>query len=216
MISLRFLLLSSIFYLVLSLSAGRWDVWSFVAWPGVVWLAGTLTYGWLERVNPALVQERMHPPNDRDRATRRLTLLPLLGVLVTAGLDVRFGWSQLPLGLVVASLVLFALSFALVAWVLAVNSFASSAVRVQTERGHAVISHGPYAWVRHPMYLATLLACISSGPALGSWFAGLLTLPIVALFIRRTRVEDRMLFAELSGYAEYAARVRWRVVPYVF
>jgi protein-S-isoprenylcysteine O-methyltransferase Ste14 len=79
-----------------------------------------------------------------------------------------------------------------------------------------VITTGPYALVRHPMYLAVALVCLGSGPALGSWWAGLALVPVLAIFVRRTVIEDRMLHRELAGYAEYAARVRWRVVPGVF
>ena len=132
---------------------------------------------------------------------------------MVAGLDVRFGWSPVPLAVQVAALVAFTGAFLLTGWVLASNPFASSAVRIQGERGHRVIDTGPYGVVRHPMYLAVLIVALVSGPALGSWLATLPLLLLVAIFLRRTRVEDDMLLRELDGYADYARRVRWRVVP---
>jgi protein-S-isoprenylcysteine O-methyltransferase Ste14 len=158
----------------------------------------------------------MRPPSDRDRATRRLVALPYLAHLVIAGLDARYEWSAVPEGVTIAGLALVAAGFLLVGWTLLTNPFASSAVRVQEERAHRVISTGPYALVRHPMYLAVLLVCLGAGPALASWYAGLLLLPMVAVFIRRTLLEDAMLHGELPGYADYASRVRSRVVPGVF
>jgi protein-S-isoprenylcysteine O-methyltransferase Ste14 len=197
-------------------AAGRWDVWFFWAWTGVIWTTATFTYTWLGHRDPEFLRERLAPPSDRDRATRRLVALPFLALLVIAGLDVRLGWSPVPLGATIAGLGLVALGFALVAWVLLTNRFASSAVRIQEERGHRVITNGPYRIVRHPMYLAVVLVCIGSGPALGSWLATLPLLPVAAIFVRRTRIEDRMLLRELAGYDTYASNVRWRVIPLVF
>jgi protein-S-isoprenylcysteine O-methyltransferase Ste14 len=215
MMFLRMAVPSAAMVALLSLCAGRWDVWNFWAWVGVMWLTGSITYTVLLRVNPGLVAERLKPPDDRDRATRRLVALPFLSHLVLAGLDARYGWSHVPLALVIVGLVLEALGFGLVAWTLLSNPFASSAVRIQNEREHRVISSGPYALVRHPMYLAVFLVCLGGGPAVGSWFAWLTLLPIIAIFVRRTLLEDSMLQKELPGYPEYSARVRWRLIPFV-
>lgn len=201
---------------VLSFAAGRADVWGFWAWAVMMWLMSVGVHAWLRRKNPDLIAERMRPPSDRDRSTRRLMLPPLLAALVVTGLDVRFGWSTVPLSVQIAGLVLVAVGFALVGWVLLTNPFASSAVRIQEDRGQHVISSGPYALVRHPMYLAMVFVCLGSGPALGSWWGGLLFLTLLPVFVRRTLLEDRMLSDELAGYRDYAARVRWRVVPHVF
>jgi len=108
------------------------------------------------------------------------------------------------------------LGFALVGWTLLTNPFASTAVRVQSERSHQVISHGPYGWVRHPMYLAVVIVTLGGRPAVGSWWAGPVLLPLLPIFVRRTLVEDRMIHEELGGYRRYATGVRWRVIPFVF
>ncbi len=216
MITLRLTIATAAIVAVLFLAAGRLDVWQFWAWGGVMWLTSVVAYALLARYSPELVAERMKPPSDRDRATRRLVALPFLGLLVVAGLDARFGWSDVPLLLQLGGLALVALGFVLVGWVLLTNPFASSAVRIQAERGQRVISSGPYGIVRHPMYLAVVLVCAGTGPALASWYAWPTLAPVVAIFIRRTLVEDRMLHEELEGYAEYAKQVRYRVVPFVF
>jgi protein-S-isoprenylcysteine O-methyltransferase Ste14 len=122
----------------------------------------------------------------------------------------------MPLAARLVGLSLVATAMGLVGWTLLENPFASSAVRIQPERGQRVITTGPYAIVRHPMYLGVLLFCLGSGPALGSWWSALPLVAVVPVFIRRTLLEDRMLQAELVGYADYSARVRWRVVPGVF
>jgi protein-S-isoprenylcysteine O-methyltransferase Ste14 len=96
------------------------------------------------------------------------------------------------------------------------NPFYSSAVRVQSDRGHRAIANGPYRFVRHPGYAATILAVIGGGLALGSWTAMLPVLGFIALFLRRTVLEDRMLRCDLPGYAEYATTVRFRILPGVF
>jgi protein-S-isoprenylcysteine O-methyltransferase Ste14 len=215
-LALRLLVLAVLLLSPLLLAAGRLDVWGAWGWALVMWLSATTIYGLMLCRSPALVEERLRPPSDRDRATRRLVVAPVLLHLVLAGLDARLGWSRVPLAVQVSALAATAAGFALVGWVLLTNPFASSAVRIQSERGHAVITHGPYALVRHPMYLATLLVCLSMGPALGSWWAALALLPVIAVFIRRTALEDRMLCDELDGYGSYAQRIRWRVVPLVF
>jgi protein-S-isoprenylcysteine O-methyltransferase Ste14 len=111
---------------------------------------------------------------------------------------------------------LVAAAMGIVGWTLLENPFASSAVRIQEDRGQRVISTGPYALVRHPMYLGVLLFCLGSGPLLGSWWAALPLATMLPVFVRRTLLEDRMLQAELVGYREYAKTVRFRVVPGVF
>ncbi len=198
-------------------AAGRVDLpwlWAYLAvWS--LYIGGSSMLAW--RINPDLVAERMRPPSDRDRLTRLLAIGPGLGHLVVAGLDVgRFGWSHVGPGAHVAGLLAVAAGMTFVGWTFVTNRFASSAVRIQSERGHTVVDTGPYALVRHPMYLGVFLVALGSGPALGSWWAALVIAPIIPIFVRRTRLEDRMLHQELAGYPEYAARTRWRVVPWIF
>ena len=116
----------------------------------------------------------------------------------------------------VVALVLFALAWIVLVWAMYVNRFFSSIPRIQSERGHTVISSGPYRFVRHPGYTAGLLAAITSGIALGSWISTFIAPIALALLVWRTMVEDRMLQRDLPGYADYAARVQYRLVPGVW
>jgi protein-S-isoprenylcysteine O-methyltransferase Ste14 len=166
--------------------AGRW-VPAFFAYALMLWLVAGTVYTILLRKSPGLVAE-----------------------------DARFGWSAVPAAAQIGGFLASGGALVLVGWTLLSNPYASTAVRIQAERGHTVISAGPYAFVRHPMYLAVLLFGIGSGPALGSWWSGLALLPVLIVFVRRTLVEDRMLHDELPGYDAYARKVRFRVVPGVF
>jgi protein-S-isoprenylcysteine O-methyltransferase Ste14 len=211
---------TSVFAIAVSIplfaGAGRW-VPAFFAYAVMLWLVSGTVYTVLLRKSPGLVAERLKPPSDRDRASRRIALPLALVHYLIAGLDVgRFGWSSVPLAVQIAAFFTVIGAFALVGWTLLSNPYASTAVRIQSERGHTVISTGPYAFVRHPMYLAVLLFVLASGPALGSWWSELALLPVLAVFVRRTLLEDRMLHAELPGYAAYAEKVRFRVVPGLF
>lgn len=197
-------------------SAGRFDVPAFYAYVGL-WLAQMVgTYAALARRHPDLIEERAKPPSDRDRATRAVSMLPAMGHLVLAGLDARWGLTHVPLAAQTTAFVVLAAGLWFVTWTLTTNRFASTAVRIQQERGQTVITHGPYAIVRHPMYLGVVLVSLSGGVALGSWWSALALCTLVPVFLRRTAKEDRMLHDELDGYREYAARVRHRVLPFVY
>jgi protein-S-isoprenylcysteine O-methyltransferase Ste14 len=149
-----------------------------------------------------------------DRAIIRAYSVLLMAMLLLAPLDaVRFRWSRVPLvfqGL--ALLGLFA-AWSLVIWAFRVNAFLAEYVRIQTERGHAVCTTGPYRFVRHPMYVAVIVTILLVPVLLGSLYALIPAGLIAALFVLRTALEDRTLRAELSGYEEYARTVRWRLVP---
>ena len=154
-----------------------------------------------------------HPPG------LRLYFIFLLCVAhwTIAGLDRRFHWSDtVPLSLRIAALAVFAVGLALFIWAMHVNRFFSSVVRIQQERGHEVVTAGPYRWVRHPGYAGAIPAIVASGMALCSWLVTALGALGVPLLLWRTILEDRTLRAELPGYAEYAQQVRWRLLPGVW
>jgi len=111
------------------------------------------------------------------------------------------------------ALVLFGLAWIVLLWAMHVNWFFSSIPRIQSERGHVVITTGPYRFVRHPGYTAALVAAVTSGIALGSWISTFIAPVALALLVWRTTVEDRMLRRDLPGYPEYVSRVRYRLVP---
>src|SRR5262249_54379132 len=143
----------------------------------------------------------------------------LLAHLGFAGADVgRLHVSDgVPAWLVAAGLVGLAGTFAVELWAMHVNRFFSSVIRIQPDRGQYVVQSGPYRLVRHPGYAAGILLSLSSGLALGSWGAAALLSPFaVPALVWRTVREDRQLQRELPGYAEYAAKVRYRLLPFVW
>ena len=137
-----------------------------------------------------------------------------LGMLILAGLDVRFGWSpEIPLALQVATLVLAVLGYLVSAWAAASNKFYARFVRIQKERGHTVATGGPYQYVRHPGYAGLVIFYFAGALALGSLWTLMLNGLASLLLVARTALEDKTLLEELDGYKEYAGRVRYRLVP---
>ncbi|HJT11079.1 MAG TPA: isoprenylcysteine carboxylmethyltransferase family protein [Dongiaceae bacterium] len=199
-----------------------------LAWPaGWIFLlefslASALITGWLLRHNPALLEERMKPLIQReqkpwDRRLMAAFLFLWCAWFVVMSLDaVRFAWSDMPLWLQALGAVAIAASMYIMFLIMRANSFAVPVVKIQAERGHRVISDGPYAIVRHPMYSGTLLLIAGLPLLLGSWW-GLALAPVISLlFAIRAVMEERTLMAELPGYTDYAARVRYRMIPGVW
>ena len=168
--------------------------------------------------DPDMMRERLAPgPGNRDLLTRRLSGVLLIAHWVLVGIDVSpLRFSQVPWGVQVAGLVGFAAALSFLLRAMWANPFYSFVVRVQTERGHQVVAKGPYRFVRHPGYAATLFGMLSGGVALGSWLAMLPILMVCGLFIRRTLLEDRLLQQELEGYLDFAQKVRYRLVVGLF
>jgi protein-S-isoprenylcysteine O-methyltransferase Ste14 len=197
-------------------SAGRWDlpwVWAYLGTFATSTVIGMLL------VDPGLIQERLRPgPGGQDYAGTVAAVAAWTGQHVLAGLDVgRYHWSDtVPSAVRAIALVAVAAALALVIWAMAVNRFFSSAIRIQTDRGHHLITSGPYAYVRHPAYAVSPLIFVGAGLALGSWLAALLGLLLVVPILRRTAREDRVLHERLEGYPAYARRVRYRLVPGVW
>jgi protein-S-isoprenylcysteine O-methyltransferase Ste14 len=196
-------------------SAGRVDIPEF--WVYVAALAGVTVIELLV-IDPDLVQERMRPGGKPLPAGYWLLGLLPVAHWVMAGLDRgRVYWSDtVPLRMRLIGLVVLVLAQVVILWAMHVNRFFSSVVRIQTERGHHVITTGPYRWVRHPGYAAALLMILASGLGLGSWLATLIALAGVPLLMVRTRNEEAVLQRDLPGYADYAQQVRFRLVPLIW
>ncbi len=149
-----------------------------------------------------------------DRQIVSAFMLVGLAVTVTAALDVRFGVSfRMPVVVKGVALLLVIVSFALVNWAMRSNRFFSPALRIQLERGHSVVSGGPYAYLRHPGYLGIIVSQFAVPLLLGSMLAFLVGILGVVLMVIRTMLEDRTLRQELPGYAAYVEQVRFRLIP---
>jgi protein-S-isoprenylcysteine O-methyltransferase Ste14 len=195
-------------------AAGRLDVPMF--WLYIAVLAAT-SIASLFLTDEDLVQERMRPGGHPPGLSLYFVFLLCMAHWILAGLDRRFHWSNtVPTSLRIAALAVVAAGLAFFVWAMHVNRFFSSVVRIQQERGHHLVSSGPYHWVRHPGYAGAIAAIVASGIALCSWLATAVGALGVALVLWRVIVEDRTLQAELPGYPEYAQRVRWRLLPGVW
>lgn len=165
---------------------------------------------------PALLEKRLNH-KEKEKAQRGVVALSglmfPLGFLLSA-LDFRFGWSCVPVWLVAVAAVLFLLGYAMYAEVMRENAYLSRTVEVQ--EGQKVISTGLYSLVRHPMYLATLFMFLPIPLILGS-FWGLIPMALYpVLIVVRILDEEKLLTEELSGYAEYKARVKYRLIPFLW
>jgi protein-S-isoprenylcysteine O-methyltransferase Ste14 len=194
-------------------SAGTFAIpsfWVYLAIMGAVFVAS------LTMLDPELLQERMHPGGQPPPLGLKVFTIVLFVHFIVAGLDRgRLHLSDtVPLWLQAVALAVLAATYVLVLWAMRVNRFFSSVVRIQSDRGQFVVTTGPYAVVRHPGYLAGILVIVASGIALGSWLAAaLLIVTSLPFLLYRAITEDRVLLAQLPGYRDYAARVRWRLIP---
>ncbi len=167
--------------------------------------------------NPEIIAERgkLHKGTARfDKVFLALYTATLAATLVVGGLDaVRFGWAPLGPAWILPGALLFTLGMALAAGAMAVNRHLETTVRIQQERGHQVVTTGPYRFVRHPMYVGSLLQIAGMPMVLGSAWSAVFAFAAAVCMIGRTALEDRMLHRDLPGYAEYARRTRYRLVP---
>lgn len=211
-----------VFALALFLAAGT------VVWPAG-WAFLVLYFGfgiaiclWLLRHNPGLLMERMTGIGKRDlKAWDKVFIVLLIGYfhawLVLMPLDaVRFHWSHMPVWLQVVGAILLLCSFYLLFLTVRENSFLSPAVRIQKERGHTVVSTGPYRYVRHPMYAAFIPLMVGSTLLLGSWYGLPFGLILVVGLAFRAVQEERVLREELPGYDVYMSQVKYRLIPYIW
>lgn len=200
--------------------AGWWQAWVFSL---LVMLAGIGGRLWAEKRHPGLLAERNTAAAAADIKPWDKILAPLMALsisfplIIVAGLDHRYGWSlEFPTWLTILGLLLIAVGYGFGAWAMAENRFFSGVVRIQSERGHAVCESGPYQFVRHAGYAGNMLSLPGIVLALGSLWAILPAVVALVITLVRTSLEDRTLQAELPGYAEYAQRVRYRLIPGIF
>jgi protein-S-isoprenylcysteine O-methyltransferase Ste14 len=205
--------------LLLFVAAGTvryWQAWAFLA---VFFAAATLITFYLEEHDPALLQRRMAGgPTAEKQSEQKIIMLfasiGFIGLLVVPALDHRFGWSTVPLPAVIVGDVLVAVGFAIIFRVFKENTFTSA--RIEIANDQKVVSTGPYAVVRHPMYAGAFLYLLGMPLALGSYWGLLVLVPMMATVIWRLFDEEKLLADGLPGYAQYQRAVRWRLIPGIF
>ncbi len=206
-----------LFAIVLFVPAGRMDWTAGWLYLGLMIATFVVNYVHLQRKNPTLIKHRMRPGKGTKRwdVAWMCLFTPLfLSIYIVAGFDaVRYGWASMPEWCWSVGMLLFLPGTVLLGWSMGVNPFFEKTVRIQTERGHHVIESGPYRFVRHPGYLGFLGWLLATPLLLCSWWAFVPALLSAAALVVRTALEDRTLHSELTGYAEYASRVRFRLIP---
>ena len=166
--------------------------------------------------SPSLLEKRLSAKEGEKTQKGVVAVSGLLFVagFVVAGLDFRFGWSHVPAWAVIVASVILIVSYALYAEVMRENAYLSRTVEVQ--KGQYVVDTGLYSIIRHPMYAVTVWLFLSIPVVLGSWWSLLCFTPYVAVIIVRIFNEEKMLTAELNGYAEYKKRVKYRLIPFIW
>ncbi len=199
---------------------GWWQAWLYSLLIVAVGIGGHM---WAEQRHPGLMAERQNPESIQNAKPWDKVLAPLMAVSVgypmvlVAGLDHRYDWSsEFALWLIVVGFVLISLGYAFAAWALAENRFFSSVVRIQTNRGHVVCDSGPYRFVRHPGYAGNILALFGIVLALGSVWTLIPAAVASVIAVIRTVLEDQTLQEELPGYRDYARRVRYKLIPWIY
>jgi protein-S-isoprenylcysteine O-methyltransferase Ste14 len=203
---------------------GWWQAWVYTLLISAAGIGGRI---WAEQRHPGLTAERQNIESMQNAKAWDKVLAPLMAVsisypmVIVAGLDHRFNWTaywagEFPLWLTVIGFFLIAFGYAFAAWAVVENRFFSSVVRIQTERGHVVCDTGPYRFVRHPGYAGNVLALFGIVLALSSVWTLIPAAVATLISVIRTALEDRTLLEELTGYPDYAQRVRYRLLPGVY
>lgn len=201
------------------LISGRWGWWEAWVMAAVFILTFIVSRVLAARKTPDILKERANYGQQENTQPWDKWLSPLVAfgsvfILLVAGLDALYHWSagfSLPVEMV--GLALIVAGYILASYALIENAYFSGTVRIQGERGHRVISSGPYGWVRHPGYLGSLVASLGMPLLLDSAWAFIPVLVFGVFFIIRTSLEDRFLQMNLTGYREYAHKVRYRLLP---
>jgi protein-S-isoprenylcysteine O-methyltransferase Ste14 len=211
----------SLFAVALLWPAGTWqwrEAWVLI----VMWTVyGVVMTYYLLRHDPALLAERLKflplhkEQKDWDKVLMLLFFIACIGLYLIPGFDVvRYEWSEpLPEWMRILAMLIHLPCFLLLGWVMRENTYLSQVVNIDKARGHKVVTTGPYALVRHPMYTIVIVLLFAVPVALGSRYALILSVFLTLLLLIRTYFEDRTLHEELEGYPEYTKQTRYRLIP---
>lgn len=200
----------------------RWNWWEAWVYAGISITSFAISRFLAARRNPDILRERARFMQHENAKDFDRILAPLVGlgggiIPLVAGLDELFHWSpgfSLPLKII--SLIIILAGYTLASYALIENRFFSGMVRIQTDRGHEVVSGGPYRWVRHPGYAGSLITYPVIPLLLDSEWTFIPAILLIIILVIRTYMEDNTLQQELPGYSDYAKQVRYRLVPGVW
>ena len=205
-----------IFMLFFFLPAGTWEYWQ--AWVYISILITPMFFAmfYLLKNNPELLERRMRLKEQRaeQRQILQFSYIFFLLAFILPGFDKRFGWSDLPTGVVLAADACVLLGYLIVFRVMQINSFASRVIEVAEDQ--KVIDTGLYSVVRHPMYVGAILLYVASPLALGSLWAVLPAIGIIPIIVARTKDEELALEKDLPGYVKYKKKTKYRLIPFIW
>jgi protein-S-isoprenylcysteine O-methyltransferase Ste14 len=204
---------------IIFIAAGTLDYWQAWLFLACYFAASLVASIWLMRHDPALLQRRMRggPFAEGERSQKiimTITSLAFVALLIVPGLDRRYGWSSAPDWVAILGDMLLLTGWAGILAAFRANSYAAATIQVAS--GQTVISTGPYAVVRHPMYTAALVMFLGMPLSLGSWWGALVMVALLPTLAWRLLDEERVLLRDLNGYAEYRRKVRWRLIPLIW
>ena len=221
MIRFRFIVRMTLFAVVLMWPAGIWHWWE--AWVVTfIWtISGVIMTNYLIHNDPELLAERLKlipfqkKQKSWDKVIMLIFFIAAIALYIIPGFDVvRYGWSEpLPLWMKVIAVLIHFPCFVMLGWIIRENTYLSQVVKIDKQRDHHVITTGPYALVRHPMYTITIVLLFAMPVVLGSRLTLILSVFLAVLLIVRTCLEDRTLYAELKGYPEYTKQTPYRLIP---
>ena len=200
-------------------SAGTLDFWQAWLFLACYFAASLVVSLWLQRYDPALLRRRMRggPFAEGERSQKiimTITSIGFIALLVVPGFDRRFGWSEMPDAVAIIGDMLLLAGWLGILAVFRANSYAAATIQVAS--GQKVVSTGPYAIVRHPMYAAALLMLLGIPISLGSWWGALVQIALLPALGWRLLDEERLLLRDLEGYAGYRRKVPWRLIPHLW
>jgi len=196
------------------LPAGTFNYWEAWVYLAILFIPMFFVMQYLIKNDPALLERRMRTKEKASEQSLiiKLSYIYFVIVFLLPGFDKRYGWSNTPIWLIVVAEVLVFLGYIMVIWVFRANSYASRTVEIDKEQ--KVIDTGPYAIVRHPMYVGVTTLYVLSPLALGSYWGLILSILIIPIIVARILSEEKILAKDLRGYTEYQQKVKYRLIPF--
>ncbi len=212
----RIIMIIPMLMLFFFLPAGTWNYWQAWVYMGVLITPMFFAMIYLIKNNPELLERRMRLKEKRSeqRLIVKVSLVFFLLAFILPGFDRRFGWSDVPMGLVIASDICILIGYLIIFRVMQINTFASRVIEVASEQ--KVIDTDLYSIVRHPMYVGVILLYVASPIALGSYWSVLPAIVIIPIIVARIKDEEAALDKDLAGYLEYKQRTKYRLIPFIW
>ena len=215
-VAIRLFMAVPMFMLFFFLPAGTWDYWQAWVYMALLLIPMFFAMIYLMKYSPELLERRMHMREQRSEQKQIIgvSVVFLILAFILPGFDRRFGWSDMPLGMVIAADVCVLLGYLIIFRAMQINSFASRVIEVASQQ--KVIDTDLYAVVRHPMYVGMILLYVASPLALASYWAVLPAIAIIPVLIARIKDEEAALDKDLPGYLEYKRKTTYRLIPFVW